>query len=121
MSPTIGWSATLTDGMAAKLYLEATGLPTIVYPAIEQAIWEGRTLNSTVVVVARADAYFPPGPNQALEVEMDDLERLADDLARERNFSTALDISQKIISLNKNGTAEEKKIFEKSAKMLNII
>jgi threonine dehydrogenase-like Zn-dependent dehydrogenase len=49
----------LTDGMGAKLYLEATGLPTIVYPAIEQAIWEGRTLNSTVVVVARADAKMP--------------------------------------------------------------
>ena len=49
----------LTDGMGAKLYLEATGLPTIVYPAIEQTIWEGRTLNSTVVVVARADAKMP--------------------------------------------------------------
>lgn len=40
---------------------------------------------------AGADAYFAPGPNQALEVELDDLERLADDLARDRNFSTALD------------------------------
>ena len=49
----------LTDGMGAALYLEATGLPTIVYPQIEQAIWEGRTLNSTVVVVARADAKMP--------------------------------------------------------------
>lgn len=48
-----------TDGMGAALYLEATGLPTIVYPAIEQIIWEGRTLNSTVVVVARADAKMP--------------------------------------------------------------
>ncbi len=49
----------LTDGMGASLYLEATGLPTIVYPGIEQAIWEGRTLNATVVVVARAEAKIP--------------------------------------------------------------
>jgi threonine dehydrogenase-like Zn-dependent dehydrogenase len=49
----------LTDGMGANLYLEATGLPTIVYPEIEQTIWEGRTLNSTVVVLARADAKMP--------------------------------------------------------------
>jgi threonine dehydrogenase-like Zn-dependent dehydrogenase len=49
----------LTDGMGAALYLEATGLPTVVYPGIEQAIWEGRTLNSTIVVVARADAKMP--------------------------------------------------------------
>lgn len=48
-----------TDGMGASLYLEATGLPTIVYPGIEQTIWEGRTLNSTVVVVARAEAKMP--------------------------------------------------------------
>jgi threonine dehydrogenase-like Zn-dependent dehydrogenase len=45
--------------MGAKLYLEATGLPTKVYPGIEQTIWEGRALNSTVVVVARADAKMP--------------------------------------------------------------
>jgi threonine dehydrogenase-like Zn-dependent dehydrogenase len=49
----------LTDGMGADLYLEATGLPTMVYPEIEQTIWEGRTLNSTVVVLARADAKMP--------------------------------------------------------------
>jgi threonine dehydrogenase-like Zn-dependent dehydrogenase len=45
--------------MGADLYLEATGLPTIVYPQIEQTIWLGRTLNATVVVVARADAKMP--------------------------------------------------------------
>lgn len=45
----------LTDGMGADLYLEATGLPEIVYPQIERVIWEGRTLNSKVVVTARAD------------------------------------------------------------------
>jgi threonine dehydrogenase-like Zn-dependent dehydrogenase len=49
----------LSNGMGADLYLEATGLPTIVYPQIEQTIWEGRTLNSTVVVLARADAKMP--------------------------------------------------------------
>lgn len=49
----------LTDGYGAKLYLEATGLPTVVYPLIEQCIWDGRTLNSTIVVVARADAKMP--------------------------------------------------------------
>jgi len=48
-----------TDGMGAALYLEATGLPTIVYPGIEKCIWEGKTLNSTIVVVARADAKIP--------------------------------------------------------------
>ena len=49
----------LTSGMGADLYLEATGLPTVVYPQIEQTIWEGRTLNSTIVVLARADAKMP--------------------------------------------------------------
>ena len=49
----------LTGGMGASIFLEATGLPTVVYPEIEKVIWEGRTLNSTVVVVARADAKMP--------------------------------------------------------------
>ena len=49
----------LTDGMGAKVYLEATGLPETVWPGIEDAIWRGRTLNSTVVIVARADAKIP--------------------------------------------------------------
>jgi scyllo-inosose 3-dehydrogenase len=49
----------LTNGMGAALFLEATGLPTTVYPEIEQVIWEGRTLNSTIVVVARAEAKIP--------------------------------------------------------------
>ena len=48
-----------THGMGASIYLEATGLPTTVYPLIETAIWESRTLNSTIVVVARADAKMP--------------------------------------------------------------
>jgi threonine dehydrogenase-like Zn-dependent dehydrogenase len=49
----------LTEGMGANLILEATGLPTEVYPGIEKVIWEGRTLNTTVVVVARAEARMP--------------------------------------------------------------
>jgi len=46
----------LTGGMGAAIYLEATGLPETVYPGIERAIWQGRVIGSTVVVVARADA-----------------------------------------------------------------
>ena len=34
-------SAAPHRGMGASLYLEATGLPTAVYPGIEQCIWEG--------------------------------------------------------------------------------
>lgn len=49
----------LTDGMGADLFLEATGLPKIVYPDIERVIWEGRTLNATIVVIARAEAKMP--------------------------------------------------------------
>jgi threonine dehydrogenase-like Zn-dependent dehydrogenase len=49
----------ITKGMGASIYLEATGLPTVVYPEIEKTIWEGRTLNSTIVVVARAEAKIP--------------------------------------------------------------
>lgn len=49
----------ITEGMGATLYVEATGLPALVYPAIEQAIWQGKTIGCTVVVVARADAKIP--------------------------------------------------------------
>ncbi|GAW94107.1 scyllo-inosose 3-dehydrogenase [Calderihabitans maritimus] len=49
----------ITDGYGAALYLEATGLPTVVYPQIEQCVWEGRALNAKIVVVARADAKMP--------------------------------------------------------------
>ena len=49
----------ITEGMGADMFMEATGLPEIVYPGIEQVIWEGRTLNSTVVVTARAEAKMP--------------------------------------------------------------
>ncbi|MCX7669098.1 MAG: scyllo-inosose 3-dehydrogenase [Anaerolineae bacterium] len=49
----------ITEGMGADLFMEATGLPTVVYPAIERVIWEGRTLNSRVIVTARAEAKMP--------------------------------------------------------------
>jgi (R,R)-butanediol dehydrogenase/meso-butanediol dehydrogenase/diacetyl reductase len=49
----------ITGGMGADMFMEATGLPEIVYPGIERVIWEGRTLNSTVVVTARAEAKMP--------------------------------------------------------------
>lgn len=49
----------ITQGMGASLYLEASGLPAQVFPGIEKAIWNGRELNATVVIVARADAQIP--------------------------------------------------------------
>lgn len=49
----------LTDGEGAKLYLEATGLPLAVIDDIQNAIWECRGINSTVVVVARAEERMP--------------------------------------------------------------
>ncbi|MDD5597856.1 MAG: scyllo-inosose 3-dehydrogenase [Victivallaceae bacterium] len=49
----------ITDGMGADLYLEATGLPNLVFADIENAVWEGKTLNAKVIVVARADAKIP--------------------------------------------------------------
>jgi len=49
----------ITHGMGADLFMEATGLPEVVYPDIEKVIWEGRTLNSRVVVTARAEAKMP--------------------------------------------------------------
>ncbi len=49
----------LTRGFGAALFLESTGLPHVVYPQIEEIIWQGRTLGSTVVLVGRADAAMP--------------------------------------------------------------
>jgi len=49
----------ITHGHGAKLILEATGLPSIVWPDVERIIWEGRAINATVVVVARADDRIP--------------------------------------------------------------
>lgn len=54
-------SATLeiTKGMGVSLILEATGLPDKVWAKLERVIWEGRTLLTTVVIVARADIKVP--------------------------------------------------------------
>ncbi len=49
----------ITKGMGAKIILEATGLPSIVWPDVERIIWEGRAINTTIVVVARADVKIP--------------------------------------------------------------
>lgn len=49
----------ITGGYGADLYLEATGLPQVVFPGIEKAVWEGRALNARIVIVARADAKIP--------------------------------------------------------------
>jgi threonine dehydrogenase-like Zn-dependent dehydrogenase len=49
----------ITHGHGAKLILEATGLPSVVWPDVERIIWEGRAINATVVVVARADDRIP--------------------------------------------------------------
>ena len=49
----------ITGGLGAKLYLEATGLPDKVFPDIEKAIWEGKMVNSTVVIVARSAKKIP--------------------------------------------------------------
>ncbi|MCG8605409.1 alcohol dehydrogenase catalytic domain-containing protein [bacterium] len=49
----------ITQGMGAGIILEATGLPSVVWPDVERIIWEGRSVNTTVVVVARADDKIP--------------------------------------------------------------
>ena len=49
----------ITKGEGAKIILEATGLPSVVWEDIEKIIWEGKTINSTVVIVARADGVIP--------------------------------------------------------------
>ena len=49
----------VTKGMGAALYLEGTGVFDKVWPDIEACIWQGRQLNSKVVLVARADPKIP--------------------------------------------------------------
>ncbi len=49
----------LTDNEGAALYLEATGLPQVVTPDIQNSIWECTAVNSTVVIVARAEQNMP--------------------------------------------------------------
>ncbi|MCJ7647251.1 MAG: alcohol dehydrogenase catalytic domain-containing protein [Candidatus Lokiarchaeota archaeon] len=48
-----------TDSEGAAIYLEATGLPQVVTPNIQNAIWECKAVNSTVVIVARAEQTMP--------------------------------------------------------------
>lgn len=48
-----------TDNEGAIIYLEATGLPDIVTEDIQNAIWECKAVNSTVVIVARAEQKMP--------------------------------------------------------------
>jgi threonine dehydrogenase-like Zn-dependent dehydrogenase len=49
----------ITGGMGAGIILEATGLPSIVWKDVEKIIWEGRAVNTAVVIVARADDRIP--------------------------------------------------------------
>ncbi len=49
----------ITKGMGAAIILEATGLPGTVWPDVERIMWEGRAVNTRVVIVARADAKIP--------------------------------------------------------------
>ena len=48
-----------TDNEGAALYLESAGLPEICTEDIQNAIWECKAINSTVVVVARAEQRMP--------------------------------------------------------------
>ncbi|MEK7409566.1 MAG: scyllo-inosose 3-dehydrogenase [Acidobacteriota bacterium] len=48
-----------TGGLGAGLYLEATGLPDKIMPAIEAAIWDGKFIGAKVALVARADMRAP--------------------------------------------------------------
>jgi len=48
-----------TGGLGAALYLEATGLPDKVLPAIEATIWDGKFIGAKVALVARADMRAP--------------------------------------------------------------
>ena len=49
----------ITKGVGAGLILEATGLPSVVWKDVERIIWEGKAVNTTVVLVARADDRIP--------------------------------------------------------------
>ena len=49
----------ITDGEGAKIILEATGMPAVVWEDIERVIWEGKALNTTVVLVARTPERAP--------------------------------------------------------------
>jgi threonine dehydrogenase-like Zn-dependent dehydrogenase len=48
-----------TDNEGTAIYLEATGLPNVVTSDIQNSIWECKAVNSTVVIVARAEQDMP--------------------------------------------------------------
>jgi len=48
-----------TDNEGATLYLEATGLPDVVTDDIQNTLWECKAVNSTVIIVARAEQKMP--------------------------------------------------------------
>ena len=48
-----------TDNEGAALYLEATGLPQVVTDDIQNTIWACKAVNSTLVIVARAEQRMP--------------------------------------------------------------
>jgi threonine dehydrogenase-like Zn-dependent dehydrogenase len=48
-----------TGNEGAAIYLEATGLPDVVCNDIQNAIWECKAVNSTLVIVARAEQRMP--------------------------------------------------------------
>ena len=48
-----------TDHEGAALYLESAGLPEVLTEEIQNAIWECKAVNSTVVIVARAEQRMP--------------------------------------------------------------
>ncbi len=52
----------ITKGEGAQLYLEGSGLFETVWPGIETCLWEGKTLNAVVVLVARAPQKAPMTP-----------------------------------------------------------
>ena len=49
----------ITEGLGAKIYLEATGLPDKVFPDIEETIWQGKQIDSVAVIVARSAGKIP--------------------------------------------------------------
>jgi scyllo-inosose 3-dehydrogenase len=63
VNPTTGHTADavldITRGRGVELILEATGLPNVVWSDIESVIWNGRAIDCTVVIVARADTRIP--------------------------------------------------------------
>lgn len=102
----------ITHGMGAKIILEATGLPSIVWKDVERIVWEGRAVNTTIVLVARADDRIPLN-GEVLQV------RRANVVGSQghsghgtfsnviRSMATGMDVSPMITKKIKLGQAEE--------------